>query len=166
MDEVFTKSTSRVTAEVSDIVLRETTTTRLIFRPLILENQNNREASIKGEFLFQRKLKTTQWVDFETIPFSSLKGGEGYKLALKSAELLQLITEIMPLYELFRDGGVPKGEKKFVKASPQLEQLAALTAKDVFNFLSANPSIGASLLSKLLNWAVNLEDPAPLLWVC
>lgn len=163
MDEITTKSTSRVTAQASDITLRETATTRLIFRPIILDNHKNKDASVKGVFLFQRKSKNTEWLDIETIPFSSLKSGEGYKLELKSAELLQLIDEIMPLYELHREGGVPKGIRKFVKATPQLEQLATLTAQDVSGFLNANTTIGTSLLSKLLNWAVNLEDPTPLI---
>lgn len=163
IDEIITKSTSRVTAQVSDIVLRETTTTRLIFRPTIVDNHKNNKASVKGNFLFQRKSKNTEWVDIETIPLSSMKSGEGYKLELKSAELLQFIKEIIPLYWLYKEGGVPKGIKKFVKVTPQLEQLAALTSDDVSSILNANTTIGASLLSKLLNWAVNLDDPAPLI---
>jgi hypothetical protein len=163
MDEIFTKSTSHVTAQASDIELRETTTTRLVFRPVIIDNHNNREASVKGNFLFQRKLRNSQWEDFETIPLSKVKGGEGYKLELKSAELLHLITHLKPIYDLHRDGGVPRGQRKFVQATPQLEQLAALTADDVSDFLNANTAIGGSLLSKLLNWAVNLDDPTPLI---
>ncbi|MEJ1356637.1 MAG: Shedu immune nuclease family protein [Candidatus Sedimenticola sp. (ex Thyasira tokunagai)] len=163
MDEIITKSTSRVTAQASNITLRETATTRLIFRPTILENHKNPNACVKGSFLFQRKSKTTQWVDFETIPFSSLKSGEGYKLELKSAELLELINEIMPLYELYHEGGLPRGEKKFVRSTPQLDQLAAITASDVSRYLGANTTIGKTLLSKLLNWAVNLEEPTLLI---
>jgi len=69
----------------------------------------------------------------------------------------------MSLYALHRESGVPSGERRFVRATPQLEQLATLTAGDVSNFLSANITIGTSLLSKLLNWAVNLEDPTQLI---
>lgn len=163
MKEIHTKSTSRVTAQASEIVLRETISTRLIFRPTILDNQKNKEASVKGVFLFQRKAKKSEWVDFETIPLSSVKIGEGYKLELKSAELLLLINELKPLYDLHRDGGVPRGQRKYVQATPQLEQLASLTSSDVSGFLSANTTIGTDLLSKLLNWAVNLEDPTPLI---
>ena len=163
MDEIIIKSTSQVTAQVSDIELRETATTRLIFRSIILDNHKNNNASVKGNFLFQRKSKNTKWLDVETIPLSSMKSGEGYKLELKSAELLHLITEVQSLYKLHQEGGVPRGIKKFVKATPQLEQLAALTSDDVTSFLNANSTIGASLLSKLLNWAVNLDDPTPLI---
>ena len=163
MKEIHTKSTSRVTAQANDIALRESSASRLIFRPIILDNINNREAAVKGVFLYQKKSRNAQWEDFETIPLTSVKSGEGYKLEIKSAELLNLISELKPLYELHQESGVPRGQKKFVQATPQLEQLAALTANDVSNFLSANTTVGTSLLSKLLNWAINLDDPRPLI---
>lgn len=163
MSEIHTRSTSRVTAQADDIVLRESTISRLIFRPTILDNLNNREAAVKGIFLYQKKSKNLQWEDFNTIPLTSVKSGEGYKLEIKSAELLQLINALKPLYELHQEAGVPLGEKKYFKATPQLEQLAALTSKDVSDFLNANTTIGTGLLSKLLNWAINLEDPLPLI---
>jgi len=163
MDEIVTKSTSHLTAQASDIVLRETSITRLIFRPILLDNKNNKDAAIKGSFLFQRKSKSAQWEDFETIPLSKVKGGGGYKLELKSAELLNFVNQITPLYDLYKDEGIPKGKRKFVRATPELEQLAALTADDVSSFLGANTTIGAGLLSKLLNWAINLDEPTPLI---
>jgi hypothetical protein len=163
MSEIHTKSTSRVTAQVDDIVLRESTISRLIFRPTILDNLKNKDAAVKGIFLYQKKSKNLQWEDCNTIPLTSLKSGEGYKLEIKSAELLQLTNALKPLYELHREAGVPRGEKKFFQATPQLEQLAALTSKDVSNFLNANSTIGESLLSKLLNWIINLDDPLPLI---
>ena len=163
MREIRTKSTSRVTAQANDIVLRESDTTRLIFRPTILDNINNKDAAVKGIFLYQKKSKNSDWQDFETIPLTSVKTGEGYKLEIKSAELLHLISELTSLYEIHSETGVPRGNRKFVQATPQLERLAALTEKDVNGYLNANSAIGTSLLAKLLNWAINLDDPSPLI---
>ena len=134
-----------------------------MFRPIIIENPNNKDACVKGSFLFQRESKNEQWEDFETISLSSLKSGEGYKLGLDSAELLKFMKEIVPLYKLHRDDGVPKGQTKYVKATPQLELLANLTESEISNYLDANTTIGASQLAKLLNWAVNLDDPTLLI---
>lgn len=163
MKEIHTRSTSLVTAQATNIVLRETAAVRLIFRPTILDNNENKNAAVKGVFLYQKKSRNSEWEDFETIPLTSVKMGEGYKLEIKSAELLKLITELESLYELHQDGGVPRGKKKFIQATPQLEQLASLTAVDVKSFLNVNKTIGANLLSKLLSWAINLEDPSPLI---
>jgi len=163
MKEIHTKSTSRVTAQVDDIVLRESSASRLIFRPTILDNINNKEAAVKGVFLYQKKSKNSQWEDFETIPLTSVKSGEGYKLEIKSAELLQLINELNFLYKLHQEKGIPLGQKRFIQATPHLEQLSALSSNHVRDLLNANTAIGTSLFSKLLNWAVNLEDPSPLI---
>lgn len=163
MEEIITKSTSRVTAQASDIAIRETATTLLIFRPIIIDNPNNISASIKGDFLYQRKSQNGKWMDFETIPLSSLKMGEGYKLELKSAELLNLINELKPLYGLHQEGGVPKGQQTFIRNTPQLQQIANLTSDEVSSLLNANTTIETSLLAKLLNWAVNLDDPTLLI---
>lgn len=55
MEKITTKPTSLVTEQASDIAIRETATTLLIFRPITIDNPNNRNASIKGDILYQRK---------------------------------------------------------------------------------------------------------------
>lgn len=55
MTDLTVKSTSRISAECSDYVLRETATTRLVFRPLLVQNEKAPNASVKGSFIFQRK---------------------------------------------------------------------------------------------------------------
>jgi len=162
MEGIYTKATSSVTAQVSDIILREQITRRLIFRPIIIENPSDNSASLKGNFLYQRKSKNDKWEDFETIPLSKLKSGEGYKLEIKSAELLNLINKLQPLYEIYEQRGVPRGNKKFIHVTPQLEQLALLTAGDISKYLNANINIGTSLLAKLFNWATSIQDTTPL----
>lgn len=49
------KSTSRRSAECDPIILRETSTSRLIFEPLMVDNPNSKQATIKGCFIFQKK---------------------------------------------------------------------------------------------------------------
>lgn len=163
MKEIQTKSTSRVTAQATDIILRQTDSVRLVFRPTIIDNSKNQEAALKGVFLYQKKSKIAGWDDFETIPLTSVKGGEGYKLEIKSAELLKLFQELNQLYDLHHNEGVPRGERRYVQATPQLEQLAYLSESEVHSFSNANVAVGASLLSKLLIWATSLDDPSPLI---
>ena len=47
MDELTVRSTSRSSAEVSDIALRETTMTRLVFRPMLVDNPREQAAAVK-----------------------------------------------------------------------------------------------------------------------
>ena len=163
MTEIRTKSTSLTTAQAADIVLRVSDNVRLVFRPTILENHKNQDAAVKGVFLYQRKAKSKEWEDFETIPLNSVKSGEGYKLELKSEELLNLLRELLSLYQLKQEQGVPRGEKRFVPVTPQLEQLRSIASQDIFGILNANRSLGSSLLSRLLSWAVTLDSPITLI---
>jgi hypothetical protein len=52
MSGIHAKSNSRVTAQVADIVRRDSTISRLIFRPTILDNPKNKDAAVKGIFLY------------------------------------------------------------------------------------------------------------------
>jgi len=162
MEKLTVTSTSKVSAECSDIVLRETNTTRLVFRPMLVENQKNPSAAVKGAFLFQRKGLKDEWKDFETIPLSGLKKDEGFKLEIKSAELLNLHDELRDLYQLHSDAGIPPGETQFVKANPQLARLAELPQDQIAEFLQANHAVGSTLLSRLLSWAMEDDEPSAL----
>lgn len=163
MTEIRTKSTSLTTAQADDIVLRISDRVRLVFRPTILENSKNPGAAVNGVFLYQRKKKSNEWEDFDTIALNSIKAGEGYKLELKSEELLGLLLALQPLYQLKKEQGVPRGERRFIPVTPQLEQLGILTSQDIRGILNANQALGGSLLSKLLSWAISLDDPSTLI---
>ena len=161
--EIKTESTSLVTAQVSDLLLREGANSRLIFRPSIINNENQSEASVRGIFLYQKKKRNSGWEDFETIPLSSVKIGEGYKLELKSAEMLSVYEHVGKLYDLHASAGVPRGKKSFVQVTPQLEALAAIENTELNKLLNSNAKLGNDLLAKLLNWACDAEDPLQLI---
>jgi hypothetical protein len=160
MDRHVIRSTSRASAECSDVVLRETETTRLVFRPFIIENPNDPDAGVKGTFIFQKKSPKDEWQDTATIPLSGLKKGEGYRLELRSSELLKLYEEVTGLYRIHAASGVPIGTTEYVRADSLVGQLTQLPASELRGFLSANAAIGSSLLSKLLAWATDAEDPS------
>lgn len=162
MDRIHVKSTSRATADCSVLILRETGTTRLIFRPQIVENPNNPKAAVHGMFLFQKKGVKDSWIDAETAPLSTLKAGDGYKLDIKSAELLQLFDGLQALYELHASSGVPRGQGQFIRVNSSLAQLAQLGHRELVQILAAEKAVGPQLLSKLLKWATDSNNPAAL----
>lgn len=88
----------------------------------------------------------------------------GYKLSLSSAELLALTESVSAMYSLRRPlGGVPMGETTYIKATEDLKRLASLDSQDIARFLNADIKLGESLLSKLLNWTLKLDNPTPLI---
>ncbi len=158
MSDLTVVSTSRASAEVTDIALRETSITRLVFRPMLVDNAGNSEASVKGTFVFQRKGAAQSWQDIPAEPLSSLKKGEGYKLALDSHETLTLFNSLGALYKLYAQNGIPIGEAEFVLARGALASLEDMSDDHLRAFMEANSSAGSSLIARLLAWAATSSD--------
>jgi hypothetical protein len=162
MDKFRIRSTSRSSAECSDVVLRETDITRLVFRPMLVDNPSIPEAAVKGTFIFQRKGPREQWVDVETIPLSQLKKGDAYKLPIDSSEVLTLYKHLTDLYQVHSESGVPLGDHEFVPVNRQLAQIARMAPGDLGKILAANRAVGSTLLARLLAWATHADEPAAL----
>lgn len=162
MDKLRVRSTSRSSAECSDVVLRETGTTRLVFRPMLVENKSDPAAAVKGVFLFQRKGQKDEWEDTQTIPLSKLKKDEGYRLDIRSSELLRLYNSISDLYKLFGQGGIPRGVGDFVRVDHRLEALTRMSPSDLRRVLAAHDALGSQLLTQLLGWAIDSDEPIAL----
>ncbi|MEP7355166.1 MAG: Shedu immune nuclease family protein [Acidobacteriota bacterium] len=158
MDELRVRSTSKQSAIVTDIELRRTTTTRLVFRPMLVENEKDPTASVKGTFVFQRKGGSELWQDSLAVPLSSLKKDEGYNLALNSAETLQLFSELDSLYRIYAKDGIRAGQNDFIRANGAFKSLAELSEPQLQAFLAANATAGADLITRLLAWATKSTD--------
>jgi hypothetical protein len=139
-------STSLRTADADVIVLRVSEQRRLVFKPTLVENTAEPEASVRGTFIYQRKRRADEWEDADTIPLSSLKSGEGYKLELSSAELRHLGLEVRALYQLMRrrDGQTPVGARTYVEVDGDD------VAEQVLELLSSGQ--GKYLLQTLAEW--------------
>jgi hypothetical protein len=116
MDRIDTESTSRKTATASDIVLREGPQTKLLFRPEIVDNTGKPEAAVRGRFLYQKKKRSDQWIEFERLPLTSIKTDEGYQLDISSSELYTLLLSLRQLYLLANAYGVPQGRRASSKS--------------------------------------------------
>jgi hypothetical protein len=152
MDRIETQSTSRKTATTSDIVLREGLQTRLLFRPEIVDNTGRPEAAVRGRFLYQKKKRGDQWIEFDRLPLNSVKVDEGYQLEISSSELYTLLTSLRTLYQLANAYGVPQGKKSFLEVSGALAELLALAGPELQEFFTSNSEDAIRLFRLLLNW--------------
>ncbi len=130
---------------------------------MLIENQHDPRAAVKGTFLYQRKGPKDDWSDLATIPLSSLKKDEGYRLELKSGELLPLVRQLNALYGLHGEHGVPQGEVRFLQLADSLQGLSNLDRSEFRSFLDAHRAVGANLLNRLLTWVSSTPDISGLL---
>jgi hypothetical protein len=113
-----TSSTSAQTAEADSIVLRETATSRLVFHPMLVTNERDPEAAVRGTFTYQRKGRNDEWEDVHDLDLSKLRKGESVQLELHSGEVLRLFRGLGPLYEIYDEYGIQFGEKTYVAVAP------------------------------------------------
>lgn len=106
--------TSLQSAVVSDKVLAETATTRMLLRSDIVENRKNPDATIKVSLVHQRKFPNGTWEDTPTIPLSSLKAGEQIKLTLHTEPTLELFRQLDNLYTIATKGRIGFGKTSLV----------------------------------------------------
>lgn len=162
MNKFEIESTSRHTAKATDIILRETTATRLIFRPLLVDNSNDSKACIRGDFIFQRKNLSDSWEDYKELNLSDLKAKEWVKVELKSSEVLTLFEALDGLYELYRQEGITRGQREFVSIDSGLLSLLETTEANFNDLLNKYPNKGVNLLNRLLNWCNKINLPEQL----
>ncbi|MCK5127306.1 MAG: DUF4263 domain-containing protein [candidate division Zixibacteria bacterium] len=159
MEPYRIKSTSRQSAVCDPIILRETSTTRLIFKPSIVHNASQPEASVRGYFIFQKKGRNENWIDYKQLNLSDLRADEWIQLEIKSKELLELFKGLSPLYDISHKDGIPIGEAQYVKVEANLEELSNVTEGDLEKFFQLHKKAGVKLLESLLNYTIGIDDP-------
>ncbi|MGD8780721.1 MAG: DUF4263 domain-containing protein [Ignavibacteria bacterium] len=162
IEEFTVHSTSKYTAECDEIPIRKTKTTRLVFKPLLIDNLRNKNAVIKGSFFFQKKGIKDEWIDLKDLSLSNLKSGEYVKLELKSEELLNFIKEIVSLYKFHLKEGINFGETKYIKTHGSLSELSQINEDDLKAFFELNKKASVNVFSKLINYAITLDNSSQL----
>jgi hypothetical protein len=152
MKEIQTQSTSTYSAECDPIVLRQTDRVRLAFLPTLVSNPADPQACVRGQFVYQKKLKGEQWGSAADASLAELKSGEGYKLDLHSAELLKLLRDLADLYRLYRQKGITRGRTTFVKLETGLARFLTLGEAELTSFLESHRDDAGKTLLKLLRW--------------
>lgn len=162
-EKIEVRSTSRASATVSDIVLRESDLVRLIFRPELVENPHDAQACVRGTFIYQKRGKNEQWVDIESESLASLKKGDNYQLLIKAGELLHLMKQLGPLYRFYWRQGIPAGRMELVKLEQRLAALVTLSQPELNALLDANQGDAIKTLNGALKWAASSQRLAALL---
>lgn len=128
MEKYTVQSTSSTSADVVDIVLGQTATTRRIFRPKFVLRPNERQWRIEGSLICQRKSSKAVWEDTRELKLSQLKAGDCVALNLDSTQTENLMNGLDDLKAIAVQRGVRFGRKELVVADP--DQVVKVTDKN------------------------------------
>lgn len=109
-ESISTHSTSKATMNVSSIVLKETSTTRILFLPTWVHESEN---PLRGGFKFQRKGLNDIWEDFTPKSMSSLKKDEEYTLNLDGEAIANLFSSLEEVKAVLSEHGHSYGVRSF-----------------------------------------------------
>jgi Domain of unknown function (DUF4263) len=140
--EYSTKSTSFVTAEISEVVLsrsdgKDGILSQKVLKSEVVENAERPEACLKITLAYQKKrsksdgLEENGWKDLERIKLRDIKQGQSIEIDLDTSQTLQLRKRLEALYAV-AEGGVRLGEHtRVVVTGSQAELHKALGGLDL-----------------------------------
>ena len=111
-------TTSADSAIVEPFEIRPGHTTRLVFKPQLVNNKADETKPVKGELVWQRRGASRgaeSWEDEPPFKLSSMTAGTGIKLELKTDELYLLTQIVRGLYGVFWKNGnrLPRDGEQF-----------------------------------------------------
>ena len=128
MEKYTVQRTSSTSADIVDIVLGQTATTRRIFRPKFVRRPDERQWRIEGSLICQRKSSKDVWDDTKELKLSQLKAGDCVAVNLDSTQTENLINGLDDLKAIAAQRGVELGRKEVVVADPN--QVVEVTDKN------------------------------------
>jgi hypothetical protein len=152
------KPTSRHTAVMNPIVVRDKVTTRLVFLADIHDNPKDPKACVSGTFVYQRKGINDKWEDERTIDLTNLKKGEGVSWHLSSAELLHFLREIFGVYRVYKKEKIPLFDAEYTQVTEPLRELIKLGETGLFAQLETEPAQAKKLVELVLSWVLSSGD--------
>jgi len=116
---------------------------------VLVQNKQNPDAGVDGEFLYQRRTGKDAWIDVRSIPLNSLKSGEGYTLRLRAAELLKY-DSLKAAYQFREEKGTPRGDRTWVETP--LDGLRSVGYSTVAEFFDSDSRSADSFVAKVMKW--------------
>ena len=151
MNQVQFSRTSNDSATGTEIVLREANDRRLVFRPQVVNSARDITRPVEGDLVWQRKKSKDQWEALTTVTLSSLKSGEGVRLALNTDETFLLYHSLTALYRYHAAHGVPA-------TGMSVDVAPSAAAPQVFAVAEAIEQIGGDHLDRFVRWMTQTAD--------
>jgi len=163
-NSIKTTSTSLKSSVAGDILLEEillhtNEKFRLIFRPEIINNQQDQDACVRGSFLYQRKKDNDRWEDYKTFDATRLKAGEWIKLEIKSGALKKLMDELHKHKAIYQKYGLQLGAREYVFTSEDMGSLIQQLEQNKESLQEFLKKGGERILPGFIKWMSESEDP-------
>jgi hypothetical protein len=152
--------TSHDSAVVEPIVLRPGEFTRMIFKPLIVNNKQDENKPVRGQVVWQKRGKSEadhDWADEAHLRLSTMTAGSGIKLELSTDELFILTQAVRGLYGVYW-----KHQKRLPRTGDEFDlaeySKVAKTLDTVAGAAQLIEAAGRDGFVSLMKWFVSHEN--------
>lgn len=147
-------------AVVEPLVLRPGETTRMVFKPQLVNNKQDENKPVKGRLIWQRRgmsERGEEWLDESHFNLSEMTAGLGIKLDLNTDELYLLTQIVRGLYGVYWKHGktLPKTGEEFELAD---YAQAAKTLDALDSTAQVIEAAGQEGFVALLKWLAGQEN--------
>jgi hypothetical protein len=143
-------------ADCDPIVLRETSITRLVFKPQLVNNARDASAPLRGTLIFQRKGPSSEWEEYNEVQLNKLKAQEWVRLDLKPGEIHRLMTHAAALYRVYQKDGIPRKKVHFLKIDLSEDDIDK--GLDIGKLLQLGQKAGVDLLTQIVEWSTQIGN--------
>ena len=130
-------SRSAMTADATPVVLSSTERFRFRFMPMLVDNLNNPEQSVRGKLFLERKPKNEKYfptdsvAPCEKVTRGSAKNGDWVEIELHSEETYNLFMGLKKLYDLSGCmNGIPFGSARFAQIDSSFSSFLEVIQND------------------------------------
>lgn len=153
-EKIIVTPVSRVTAEVTPIVLSETPKTQMLFLPAQVDNHKEPTRNINGKFVFKKK-KTVidDFDDLTKISKKDIQFGEYVEIQLDTTETFNLAKGLIDRFRILHGKLTPLTKEEYQKIDEEISFITGI--------VEDNPKL-KHILAKIdltsLNTALNIEN--------
>ena len=139
MELITTESIASHVAFIKEpIIIKQKQNARMVFISKINDIKVDKDETVSGTLIHQRKKGKDEWENIESINLATLKGGEGVRIKFNSEELRKLFVGLQKHYKLSTKG-VPFGIAEYAIGKPDEIIEVPKERREVVNqLLSAN----------------------------
>ncbi len=158
MNSISIKPTLRNSANIGDVILRETSSTRMIFRGKIVNNKKEPSAPVRGTIIFQKKSISGNWSDYNELDLRRLKATEWVKIDLKCSGINKLISTVKRCQKIYERDGIGRQNRKYVfKTGGESKNIKSLL-KDEKTILDLIKHDSAGVVIATLKWLSESDE--------
>lgn len=145
-------------SESDDIVLRETSTTKLIFKPKLVDDFRSGKKGVRGSIILCKKSQKGDWENHKGLDFNKLKSDEWGQVELKTEEVAKLFEGLQKNGMIVKEYGIESSRYSFFEKDEKFSRLLAILEDNGDVITELLESEQSDVIERVLKWIAKNED--------